>query len=45
VRRYTSAVSLSAGQLLWRVDDPADQMYIVEKGAVRVGGVGSHEFL
>lgn len=37
LRRYMAVVSLAAGQLLWRVDDPADCMFIIEKGAVRVG--------
>jgi hypothetical protein len=36
MQRYMSEVTLSAGQLLWRVDDLADEMYIIEKGAVRV---------
>jgi hypothetical protein len=36
LRRFMSEVSLSAGQLLWRVDDPASAMFIIEKGAVRV---------
>ncbi|KAL4859503.1 putative vacuolar membrane protein [Chlorella vulgaris] len=36
LRRYMSEVSLSAGQLLWRVDDPASAMFIIEKGAIRV---------
>lgn len=36
LRRYMSVVSLSAGQLLWRVDDPANDVFLIEKGAVRV---------
>ena len=36
LRRYMAVVPLTAGQLLWRVGDPADEFFIIEKGAVRV---------
>ena len=42
LQRYTAVVSLSAGQVLWKVGDPADDLYIIEKGAVRVSVLALH---
>ena len=42
LQRYTAVVSLSAGQVLWEVGDPADDLYIIEKGAVRVSVLALH---
>jgi hypothetical protein len=42
LQRYTAVVSLSAGQVLWKVGDPANDLYIIEKGAVRVSVLALH---
>ena len=36
LRRYVAVVPLAAGQLLWRVGDPANDFFVIEKGVVRV---------
>ncbi|KAL4426414.1 hypothetical protein ABPG77_004708 [Micractinium sp. CCAP 211/92] len=36
LRRYMSVVSLSAGQLLWKLEDAANELFIIEKGTIRV---------
>ena len=36
LRRYVTAASLTAGQELWRVGDPAVALFIIEKGVMRV---------
>lgn len=36
LRRYVAVVPLTAGQLLWRVGDAANDFFVIEKGVVRV---------
>lgn len=36
LRRYLAVVPLTGGQLLWRVGDPANDFFVIEKGTVRV---------
>lgn len=40
LRRYVAVVPLTAGQLLWRVGDAANDFFVIEKGVVRVSAWG-----